>query len=76
MDCIHDGDLGAHWDWVSRDKASATGWIACARCGELLQRLYYAGGRFRSQGWYLGPFLQQTATGPRVAGLEELEVES
>jgi len=76
MDCIHDGDLGARWDWVSRDKASATGWITCGRCGELLQRLSYAGGRFRSQGWYSGPFLQQTATGARVAGLEELEVES
>ena len=76
MSCIHDGDLGARWDWVSRDKASATGWITCARCGELLQRLAYAGGRFRGQGWYLGPFLQQTAAGARVPGLEELEVES
>jgi len=76
MSCIHDGDLGARWDWVSRDKASATGWITCARCGELLQRLAYAGGRFRGQGWYIEPFLEQAATGARVAGLEELEVES
>ena len=76
MDCTHDGELAARWDWVSRDKASATGWITCDRCGELLQRLSYAGGRFRSRGWYLDPFLQQAATGPRVGGLEELEVES
>ena len=76
MDCIHDGDLGARWDWVSRDKSSASGWITCAICGELLQRLSYAGGRFRGQGWYLEPFLEQAATGARVAGLEELEVVS
>ena len=75
MSCIHDCDLGARWDWVSRDKASASGWITCARCGELLQRLSYAGGRFRGRGWYLSPFLEQTATGTRVPGLEELEVE-
>ena len=76
MDCVHDGDFGARWDWVSRDKASASGWVTCARCGELLQRLSYAGGRFRGRGWYLSPFLEQTATGARVAGLEELETES
>ena len=76
MTCLHEGDLGARWDWVARDKTSASGWITCDRCGELLQRLSYAGGRFRGQGWYLGPFLEQTATGARVAGLEELETES
>jgi hypothetical protein len=76
MGCIHDGDLAARWDWVSRDKSSASGWIACARCGEMLQRLSYAGGRFRGQGWYLGPFLQQAEAGARVAGLEDLEVQS
>ena len=42
----------------------------------MLQRLSYAGGRFRGRGWYLGPFLEQTAAGARVAGLEELEPES
>ena len=42
----------------------------------MLQRLSFAAGRFRSQGWYLDPFLEQTAAGARVAGLEELEVES
>ena len=75
MDCIHDGDLGTRWDWVSRDKSSASGWITCGRCGDLLQRLSYAAGRFRGQGWYLDPFLEQTVTGMRIAGLEELEVE-
>ena len=75
MACLHEGELGARWDWVSKNGDSATGWIACGRCGELLQRLSFAGRRFRSQGWYLGPFLQQTVSGGPVSGLEDLKVD-
>src|SRR3990172_8294721 len=80
MSCVHDGDLGTRWDWVSRDKSSASGWITCGRCGELVQRLAYARGRFRSQAWYLHPLLYHNTNAtpkprPRPGGNQAASLE-
>lgn len=76
MGCMHDGDLAARWDYLARDKSSAAGWIMCWHCGTLLQRLTYAGGRFRGQGRYMTDFLDQICEGNAVKGLEELTLDA
>ena len=73
MGCAHDGKLAARWDYMTRDKSAATGWIVCAYCGALLDRLGYAGGRFRGQGRYIGPFLEQVDNEGPAFALESLQ---
>ncbi len=75
MDCRHDGLLAARWDYLTHDDTSGTGWIVCANCHALLQRITVAGGRFRSQGRFLVAFEEQIAERGELTGLRELEVD-
>jgi len=75
MSCRHDGQLAARWDYLTHDDTSGTGWIVCASCYALLQRMSVIGGRFRSQGRYLANFEEQVAARGALVGLRELEVD-